>query len=290
MRKMNVLVLGGTRFFGKRLVELLLEEGHSVTIATRGQTEDSFGDKVKRVHLERTSAGSLKKVANLANWNVVYDNICYGPTDALNACEFFAGKVKRYIFTSTLSVYPFGPERKKEGDFDPYTYPITLGNIATFDYGEGKKLCEAVLFQRATFPVCAVRFPIVLGEDDYTNRLRFHIDRIKQGTEIGMPNKEAILSFIHSSEAAAFLCWLKDAPVEGPINACAVGEISLHNMIAMIEEEVGEKANIVKESTPENQSPYGLPDSWYMDTTKAREAGFVFTELESWLSVLIEGE
>lgn len=51
----NILILGGTRFFGKRLVELLLEEGHKVTIATRGNTPDSFGEQVDRLQIDRES-------------------------------------------------------------------------------------------------------------------------------------------------------------------------------------------------------------------------------------------
>ncbi|CAN7742153.1 NAD-dependent epimerase/dehydratase family protein [Paenibacillus sp. LjRoot56] len=46
---MKILVLGGTAFFGRRLVRLLLGDGHDVTIATRGQTPDDFGDAVTRI-------------------------------------------------------------------------------------------------------------------------------------------------------------------------------------------------------------------------------------------------
>ena len=44
--KMNVLVLGGTRFFGIHMVNVLLENGHDVTIATRGNASDPFGKKL----------------------------------------------------------------------------------------------------------------------------------------------------------------------------------------------------------------------------------------------------
>lgn len=50
----NILILGGTRFFGKRLVRLLLDEGFKVTIATRGNTSDEFGDQVERIQLTAT--------------------------------------------------------------------------------------------------------------------------------------------------------------------------------------------------------------------------------------------
>ena len=46
---MNILVIGGTRFFGIPMVDKLLEAGHDVTIATRGLSPDSFGGRVKRI-------------------------------------------------------------------------------------------------------------------------------------------------------------------------------------------------------------------------------------------------
>ena len=51
---MKILVLGGTRFFGIHMVNDLIEKGHDVTIATRGNTPDDFGDSVSRIRFERT--------------------------------------------------------------------------------------------------------------------------------------------------------------------------------------------------------------------------------------------
>ncbi|MCX7773710.1 MAG: NAD-dependent epimerase/dehydratase family protein, partial [Clostridia bacterium] len=53
---MNVLVLGGTRFFGVHLVKALLQKGHDVAIATRGNAKDAFGSRVERITIERTTA------------------------------------------------------------------------------------------------------------------------------------------------------------------------------------------------------------------------------------------
>lgn len=72
----------------------------------------------------------------------------------------------------------------------------------------GDRVQRAVFMQQATFPVAAVRFPIVLGTDDYTKRLHFHIEHIREGREIGVPNSAAHISFIRSDEAADFLLWL----------------------------------------------------------------------------------
>lgn len=284
----KVLVLGGTRFFGKKLVNLLLQEGCDVTIATRGKTADHFGDQVKRLIVDREDAHSLKTAVGTEQWDVVYDNICYSPKAALEVCEIFSGKVKHYIVTSTLSVYEFGDEARKEENFDPYSYSIKIGGREDFSYGEGKRLAEAVFFQKAGFPVSAVRFPIVLGLDDYTKRLHFHIEHVKNGELIGVPNEHAILSFIHSDEAAAFLSWLGNKQLEGPINACSKGEMSLRQMISLIEDAVGKKATVEKNTDDKHMSPFGVPESWYMDTSKAEQAGFSFQALEGWFPRLVD--
>ena len=45
----NILVIGGTRYIGKLLVQRLLRAGHRVTIATRGYAPDPFG--IGRAHV-----------------------------------------------------------------------------------------------------------------------------------------------------------------------------------------------------------------------------------------------
>mgnify|MGYP000381006429 CR=1 FL=1 len=59
---MNILVIGGTRFFGIHMVNKLLEQGHEVTIATRGKTPDSYGDKVERITIQRTNEESRHQI------------------------------------------------------------------------------------------------------------------------------------------------------------------------------------------------------------------------------------
>lgn len=274
-------MLGGTRFFGKKLVYKLLDSGAEVTIATRGATPDPFGERVVRVRADRKDPESLRAAVGDKVWDAVYDNICYTPQEALMACDLFAGKVKKYIFTSTLSVYGCASDPLAESDFDPYSYPFETDPEAKLDYGEGKRQAEAVFFQRAGFPVHAVRFPIVLGEDDYTRRLHYHVDRIRQGEPIGIPNRKAKMSFISSDEAASFLYWLLGQNDAGPINACSNGELSLDCILAIVEEAAGRKA-IVEPPAEGNRSPFGVPDHWFMDNRRAREAGFEFPEVTDW--------
>jgi len=286
---LNILVLGGTRFFGKKLVELYLQNGHSVTILTRGQSGNPFGTKVKQLIVNRDDADSLSQALSGTTWDIVYDNICYSPNEAHKICEILEGKTKKLVFTSTLSTYEIDSIVKTEEDFNPYDYEVRMGNREDFSYGEGKRQAEAVLFKEATFPVVAVRFPIVMGENDYTRRLHFHIERILQDQPISLPNIEAKMSFITDDEAAAFLYFAGITPIEGPYNATATGAISLKDLLGLIEETTGKHAKISLVGGDEmSQSPYGVPADWYMTTTKAEAAGFAFSQLHDWLPTLVK--
>ena len=284
----HILVLGGTLFFGKRLVQKLIDAGDQVTIATRGIKADPFGDQVRRIILDRSNAEELQAAAVQEEWDVVYDNIGYSPDEAAMACRAFAGRTKRYIFVSTMSVYPFRDAPLAETAFDPYSYPLQYGTRHDFNYGEGKRLAEAVFFQEASFPVVSVRFPVIMGLDDYTQRLELHIDRIRLGQPIGLPNPDAHWKLITSEEAASFLFWLRDQTLTGPVNACSNGAISIGDMIAEIEQQTGKQAIIQSEETETNRSPYGILGNWVMDNTKATTAGFTFFHLSDWFPALVK--
>ena len=286
---MNILVLGGTRFFGKKLVELCIENGHDVTILTRGQSGNPFGTAVKQLIVDRDNHDALENALAHTTWDIVYDNICYSPNEAHTICELLKGKTKKLVFTSTLSTYEVDGKMKKEEDFDPYHYQILMGDREEFSYGEGKRQAEAVLFKEASFPVVAVRFPIVMGEHDYTRRLHFHVERILHDQPISLPNIDAQMSYITDEEAAEFLYFVGVTPIEGPYNATASGAISLKELLALIEEESGKRAKIsLVGGDEESQSPYGVPADWYMTNAKAEKAGFTFSQLHEWLPKLVK--
>ncbi|WP_410984852.1 NAD-dependent epimerase/dehydratase family protein [Bacillus cereus] len=273
----KVLVLGGTRFFGKRLVESLLEAGNDVTIATRGITKDSFGSAVKRIVVNRENEGALQEALVGESYEVVYDNLCYSPNAAKIIGNVLHNKVKKHIVISSMAVYEPALSLKEE-DFNPYQYPIVYGDRKDFSYSEGKRLAEAVLFKYATFPVIAVRFPVVIGENDYTKRLQFYVENIVKEKPFVVEDIEGEMSFIHEKEAGEFLAWLSTIDVSGPINACSNGVISMREVIHFVEGNTGMEAYI--EAKGENIAPYNGMTNCTIDNTRARELGFQFRELK----------
>ncbi|MGZ3699672.1 MAG: NAD-dependent epimerase/dehydratase family protein [Bdellovibrionota bacterium] len=283
---MNVLVLGGTRYFGKRLVDLLVGRGYAVTVATRGSAPVPAGGRIQHVKIDRGDASSLRALAATKSWDVVVDQICYSPSEAAAAIEAFEGRVARYVTTSTGSVYLNHGNRKEE-DFDPYTYPLRMGRREDFDYGEGKRLAEATFFQKARFPVAAMRIPIVLGPDDYTGRLEFHIDHIREGRPIVVPNMDAETSFISSAEAAKFLLWLVEGKMTGPINASSDGRISIRHVLELIGAQLHKTAEVIAEGPEPDQTPFVDEKTRGLDTRRAKELGFRFEPVISWFPGLV---
>ncbi|MGF9851432.1 NAD-dependent epimerase/dehydratase family protein [Bacillus paramobilis] len=277
MNLKKVLVLGGTRFFGKHLVEVLLQEGHDVTIATRGITEDPFGSAVKRLIVDREDEKQLAERLEDKSYDIVYDNLCYSSNAAKVICEVLRGKTKKYVMTSSMAVYEPAIGLLEE-NFNPYEYAVTYGDRKNFNYGEGKRLAEATVFQQATFPVVTVRFPVVIGENDYTKRLQFYVEHIVKQGPVVVNHLDGELSFIHEEEAGQFLAWCGVESIEGPINACSNGVVSTREIIHFIEENTGIKALV--QEVGDNVAPYNEVINCTLHNGKASELGFPFRELK----------
>lgn len=280
----TALVFGGTRFFGVNLIDSLLAKGVHVTVATRQNSEDSFGDKVERLKVDRFDEASVKNAVDGREWDVVFDQLCFSSEDAEIIANTLTGKMKRYVFTSTLSVYDYGEEMAEEV-FDPYSYEVKMVNRQEVSYQEGKRQAEAYFFQKATFPVVAMRIPIVLGEEDYTERLLHYVKSSKEGKSVYFPNPEAKMCFVHQREAGEFLSWVAEVDFTGPINVCANGYISMEALMRLIEAKTGKSIIITDDKL---ESPYAITETWTLSNEKATKLGYQFTNLQEWLPGLIE--
>ena len=100
---MKILVIGGTRYFGIHMVNKLLEQGHEVTIATRGKTPDSYGDKVERITIQRTNEESMREALQGKHFDVVIDKIAYCSNDIRYVMDYV--DCDKYIYMSSTSVY-----------------------------------------------------------------------------------------------------------------------------------------------------------------------------------------
>lgn len=217
---------------------------------------------------------------------MVYDQIGFNANDATGLTKALGGRSKKLVFTSTLSVCDFGADLKEDA-FDPLGVSIRFGRPEEFNYQEGKRLAEAYYLQKADLPVTCVRIPIVLGLDDYTRRLHWHVERVKGQQPIYFPSLASKMSYISSADAADFLRWLAERDVRGPIQASSPEAMSMGDLMKEIEQAVGKAAVYADQAGKDFQSPFGVPSDWYMNTSRANHLGYHFSSLNSWLPKLI---
>lgn len=276
---MKVLVIGGTRYFGKRYVHALLDNGHEVTVLSRGKTQDDFDDRVSRLHADRTKKDELKEVLHEKTFDVVTDQVCMSGRNAETLIELLHGRTKYLIMTSTMAVYP-EMGNLRETDFPPGQFKAT----ESVSYADGKRSAENIFSQNAPFPVSFARFPIVLGEDDYTLRLYHEVKKVQEGRPLNYPNPEALFSFISSKDAARALLWLSEMKPEGAFNFSSGDTIRIRELTSLIEKETGKKAILSQNA---EGSPFGITDDFFMNVEKAASMGFKCSDLSEWLNSLV---
>lgn len=280
---MNALVIGGNRYVGRRLVNLLRERGVYVSVLNRSGT----GDANAFIKADRNNLAFLKKEFAHKSWDIVYDFACIHPQDTANSVELFTDKVKQYIVISSQSVYENGRDISEE-EFNPKNYVNFNPNDKSLSYKESKRQMEVGFFKYAKFPVVAVRFPIILGLDDYTERLKFHLDKIKEEQEIYFPNISAKISFVSSEEASQFLDFMLKKDFSGTINFCSEDSISIYDLLVMIESSLNKKAILSTEASDKNQSPFGIESDWFMSVKKCKDLGYRPSKLHDWLPNLVK--
>lgn len=281
---MEILVIGGTRFFGIPMVKELLAKGHDVTVATRGRTADGYGDRVKRIMLDRTSETSMRNALGGRHYDVVIDKIAYGSNDIRYAMETVA--CDKYIHMSSTAVYEPKHMDTVESDFDGTSKKLVWCDRGDFSYDEVKRQAECALRQvYADRNWIAVRYPFVIGKDDYTKRLFYYVEHTMKSIPMHIDNPDCQMGFIRSDEAGKFMAFLADKDVNGAVNGCAEGTISIREIIAYVEKKTGAKAvlDIAGEDAPYNGTP-----EYSINTQKAGALGFHFSLLQDWIYELLD--
>lgn len=279
---MNVLVLGGTKYFGVHMVKALLQNGHDVTIATRGRTKDDFGKWVHRVVIERTNRESMAKAFGGNAFDVVCDNLACCSNDVKNALDVI--NCKRYIMTSSASVYDLHVNTV-EKDFDPFEMQFEWCGRANHTYNELKRSAECALFQAySSHSGVAVRFPFVIGKDDYTKRLYFYVEHVVKGIPMLIDDIDAQMSFVSSDEAGRFLAFLAEQEYTGVINGSSDGTISLNEIIGYVEGKTGKHAILSKGG---EVAPYNGGMDYSLNTELASKLGFKFSPVKSFIYDLL---
>lgn len=281
---MKILVIGGTRFFGIHMVEELLKTGHDVTIATRGLSADGFSRRVQRIVFDRTDADSVRNALSGRHFDVIIDKLAYCSNDIRSVMD--VADCNQYIHMSTTAVY--GPKHLNtvESDFDGNAKELIWCSRPDFPYDEIKRQAECALWQK--YPDrnwIAVRYPFVIGKDDYTKRLLFYIEHVMKSIPMYVDNLDCRMGFIRSDEAGRFLAFLAGKPFRGAVNGCSEGTVSIREILDYVEQKTGKKAIL---SADGDTAPYNGEPEYSINTDLAASLGFRFSRLHDWIFELLD--
>ncbi|MER5541610.1 NAD-dependent epimerase/dehydratase family protein [Streptomyces sp. NPDC002589] len=300
----DICIIGGTRFFGKVLVQRLLDDGHQVTLVNRGQTPDPFGTAVRRLRADVMVPGELTSAVAGERFDAVVHQMCYTPNAAVEVCEAFGERAGKIVMTSTIEVYntdtfrwrfqaPSFSARAREEELDPADYdfdttlPWSRPGYLDAHYGEGKRQAEAALTRCAKVPVLLARVAHVLAaEGDFTGRLQFHLDRIRVGQPVVAHPTPGRTSLVQAEEAAGFLAWAALSDATGAVNVASPDTADVYDVCAAVESATGLTADVVEKEDPSGDpdlSPFSCPSDFGMANDRAAALGYRFTPIAQWL-------
>jgi 2'-hydroxyisoflavone reductase len=281
---MKVLIIGGTKFLGRHLIQSALAKGHEVTLFNRGTkyTEESI-EAVEEIHGDRHT--DLEKLAH-RRWDAVIDTCGYLPQTVRISAEFLNDKVNQYVFISSGSVYSetsqpnydettatakLTPEQQKAvAEIDPKgeLNGLTLGE----NYGALKALCEQTIEQIMPNRTLNIRAGMIVGAFDWTDRFAYWVMRIADGGDILAPGKpENPVQLIDARDLSDWIIKMIEANENGIFNATSPPfELCFGQMLEEIKSAtsataefiwVNEKFLVEENVAPWSEMPFYLPQS-----------------------------
>lgn len=224
---MRILLIGGTRFLGRSLVEAALERGHDVTLFNRGKTNADLFSSVTKLRGDRNSDLSALQGHT---WDVVIDTSGYLPRVVSASAQALADATKLYVFISSISVYAEFDSSPINESSPLATMPDeSVEEVTNETYGPLKVLCERAAEHAMPGRVLQIRPGYIVGPHDPTDRFTYWPYRVAQGGEVAVPgDPEAPVQFIDVRDLTEWIVCMSEAGRTGTFNA--TGPASLLTM------------------------------------------------------------
>jgi 2'-hydroxyisoflavone reductase len=218
---MKLLILGGTRFLGRHLVDAARAEGYEVTLFNRGRTAPDLFADIERLQGDRD--GGLDALGD-RKWDAVIDTCGYVPRVVRQSVQRLAAQAGRYVFVSSVSVYS---DFSRPGITEDAPL-LRLGDPATEEvlpnYGALKAACESVVQETFASRSLIVRPGLIVGPHDPTERFSYWVRRCARGGPMLVPDAPQYpIQFIDARDLARWMLTLVRRDTGGIFNAVGPG-------------------------------------------------------------------
>lgn len=215
---MRILIIGGTVFLGRHLVEAARARGHELTLFNRGQHNPDLFPEVEKLRGDRD--GQLDSLRG-RKWEAAIDTCGYTPRVVRASAELLAEAVEHYTFVSSLSVYT-GTRKPGIDENDPVgkLQDESVEDITGETYGPLKALCEQAAERALPGRVLNVRPGLIVGPHDPSDRFTYWPARVARGGDVLAPGRlDRRIEFIDARDLAEWIVRMVEARQTGVYNA-----------------------------------------------------------------------
>lgn len=231
----KILVLGGTQFIGRNLVNRLIELGkYEITLFNRQRTGTDLFPKTCKIKGDRTT-DDIQQIAAI-DWDFVIDVSCYHPNDLKQTLACLNDNLERYIFISTCSVYD---HETFQGELCNESAPILNCSKEQIDnrekyqfYGNKKAECERIL-AKAKVDYKILRPALVYGRFDHTDRFYYWLHQVKMKDVLLLPdNGKRLFSITYVDDLVdSIIATLTVETTENTFNVISETQLSIDKIV-----------------------------------------------------------
>ena len=214
---MKILVLGGTVFVGRSIVQTSLNAGHSVSIFHRGKSNPNLFKDVENIIGDRD--GNLSGLKGRI-WDAVIDVSGYVPRLVKMSADLLSGNTGQYVFISSVSVYADLTKRNDESSALAEIKDVKTEIVNKQSYGALKALCEKEV--KNIFPdnSLIIRPGLIVGPFDHTDRFTYWPHRVSKGGNIICPvSPNGPMQFIDARDLSEWIISLIERKNSSVFNA-----------------------------------------------------------------------
>ncbi len=293
---MKILIIGGTKFLGRHIVDSSLTRGHTVTLFNRGKTNPGLFPSVETILGDREY--DIEKLSG-RTWDAVIDTCGYVPRIVRLSASGLERSVGRYVFISSISAYEESIFKKigvDESDPVGKLEDESVEEITGGTYGPLKALCEKTVLDLYGERGLVIRPGLIVGPNDPTDRFTYWPVRVTRGGDVLAPEKpEVPVQIVDVRDLSEFIIKLIEANASGIYNATGPDyELTFGAMLETCKHVSGSDANFkwasvefLKQNnvTEWSDMPVWVPDNEEnagfsrVDVSKAIQAGLTFRPL-----------
>jgi 2'-hydroxyisoflavone reductase len=300
---MKILIIGGSVFLGRHIVQNALERGHQVTMFNRGLHNPDLFPDVEKIRGDRN--GDLSQLQG-RSWDAVVDPSGYYPRSVRTLAELLKDSVDHYTFISSLSVYSDTSAMGIDESAPVGTLEDeTIEEVTNESYGPLKALCEKAAEEVMPGRVLNVRAGLIVGPYDPSDRFTYWPHRIDRGGEVLAPRgPEVPTQLIDVRDLASWIVRMIETKGTGTFNGTGPDyRLTLGRIIDLCKEASGSNATITwadesflleQEVAPWMGLPLWLPDGEeyngfnFFDISRAIASGLTFRPIEDTVRATLE--